>query len=72
MNWLGEMREDVTIGGVLMSFLWHNKMCWMTPIVTVLVLKGLLIGFGSAAVFDRSSTRCYRIGYKILSRGGVR
>ena len=49
MSLMGEMREKVAIGGELMSFLWHNKMWWMMPIVAVLVLMGLLIGFGSAS-----------------------
>jgi len=49
MSLLGEMREKVAIGGELMSFMWHNKMWWMTPIVAVLVLMGLLISFGSAS-----------------------
>ena len=49
MGLISEMGNKISIGGELMSFLWHNKMWWMTPFVGILVLLGLLIGFGSAS-----------------------
>lgn len=33
----------VGIAGELLSFLWHRKLWWMIPSITVLLLFGLLI-----------------------------
>ena len=35
--------------GELISYMWRRKMWWMMPIVIVLLLFGLLIGFGSSS-----------------------
>ena len=44
-----EMGDRFGIAGELIAFLWHQKMWWMIPMVAVLLLMGLLIGFGSAS-----------------------
>lgn len=49
MQLLREMGGRFKISGELFVFLWRRKMCWEMPIVTVMVLIGLLIGFGSAS-----------------------
>ena len=49
MQLLREMGERLSIGGVLLAFLWHRKMWWIIPLVMVLLFTGLLIGFGSAS-----------------------
>ena len=49
MGLISDMGSKIGIGWELMAFLWHNKMWWMTPFVAVLVLLGLVIGFGSAS-----------------------
>ena len=33
----------------LLSFLWQAKLWWMIPMVVVMALIGILIGFGSAS-----------------------
>ena len=49
MQLLREMGGRLGIAGELLSFLWHRKLWWLMPIVIVLLLIGLLIGFGSAS-----------------------
>jgi len=44
-----DMALRLGIAAELVSFLWHRKMWWMIPMVLVLLLIGLLIGFGSAS-----------------------
>ena len=46
---LREMGARLSIGAELLAFLWQRKMWWMIPLVMVLLLTGLLIGFGSAS-----------------------
>ena len=43
-------RDRVSIVGELLVFLWRRKLWWMIPMVTILVLFGLLLVFtqGSA------------------------
>ena len=43
------MGNRIGIAGELLSFLWHRKMWWLIPMVSVLLLMGLLVGFGSAS-----------------------
>jgi len=43
------MGARLSIGAELLAFLWQRKMWWMIPLVMVLLLTGLLIGFGSAS-----------------------
>ena len=49
MRLMREMGDKFGIVGELFSFLWQQKLWWMMPIIAVLVLIGLLIGFGSAS-----------------------
>ena len=49
MRLFNEMDDKFGIAVELMSFMWHRKMRWMIPIVMVLLLMGLLIGFGSSS-----------------------
>ena len=43
------MGNRLGIAMELIAFLWSHKMWWMIPAVGVLLLMGLLIGFGSAS-----------------------
>ena len=43
------MGARVGIAGELIEFLWVQKMWWMIPVVSILLLFGLLIGFGTAS-----------------------
>ena len=47
MQLLRDMGDKLGIAGELFSFLWHRKMWWAMPVVFILVVLGLLIGFGS-------------------------
>jgi len=49
MRLMRDMALRLGIAAELVSFLWHRKMWWMIPMVLVLLLIGLLIGFGSAS-----------------------
>ena len=49
MQILREFGYKLGIAGELLAFLWRTKLWWLTPIVVVLVLMGLLIGFASAS-----------------------
>ena len=49
MRLLREMGARLSIGAELLAFLWERKMWWMIPLVMVLLVMGLLIGFGSAS-----------------------
>ena len=49
MKLMREMAGRLGIAGELMGFLWRLKMWWLMPMVAVLLLMGLLIGFASAS-----------------------
>jgi hypothetical protein len=49
MQILREMGSRLSIGAELLAFLWQRKMWWLIPLVMVLLLTGLLIGFGSSS-----------------------
>ena len=49
MQLLRDMGGRFGIAGELIAFFWRQKMWWMIPAVGVLLLMGLLIGFGSAS-----------------------
>lgn len=49
MGLFREMGDKLVISRELLGFLWHQKMWWMIPMVSVLLLMGLLIVFGSAS-----------------------
>ncbi|HEY9527329.1 MAG TPA: DUF5989 family protein [Anaerolineales bacterium] len=43
------MSSNVGIVGQLLNFLWQRKLWWLIPMVTVLLLFGLLLIFASAS-----------------------
>ena len=49
MQALREMGYKVGIAKELLTFLWQRKLWWMIPMVVVMALIGILIGFGSAS-----------------------
>lgn len=49
MQLFRDMGARLGIAGELLGFIWHRKMWWAIPMVAVLLLMGLLIGFGSAS-----------------------
>ena len=49
MQLLRDMGGRLGIAAELLAFLWQRKLWWMFPVVFVLLLVGLLIGFGSAS-----------------------
>jgi len=48
MSALQEIRDRLGIARELLSFLWAQKLWWLAPLVIVLMLLGLIIGFGTA------------------------
>ncbi len=42
--------ERIGIAGELLGFLWRRKLWWMIPIVTVLLLFGILLIFAQSPV----------------------
>lgn len=49
MQLFKDMGYKLGIAGELLTFLWHQKMWWMIPMISILLLMGLLIAFGSAS-----------------------
>lgn len=43
------MSLNFGIAGQLLNFLWQRKLWWLIPMVTVLLLFGLLLIFASAS-----------------------
>jgi hypothetical protein len=43
------MSSNVGIVGQLMNFLWQRKLWWLIPMVTVLLIFGLLLVFAAAS-----------------------
>jgi hypothetical protein len=43
------MSSNVGIVGQLLNFLWQRKLWWLIPMVTVLLLFGLLLIFATAS-----------------------
>lgn len=48
MQLVRDIGQKLGIARELLAFLWHAKLWWMIPIVTVLLLFALLMVFGSA------------------------
>ncbi|MDP7579746.1 MAG: DUF5989 family protein [SAR202 cluster bacterium] len=49
MKILNEITGRIGIAGELIEFLWARKLWWLIPMVSMLLLLGLLIVFGSAS-----------------------
>ena len=43
------MVVNLGVSGEVISFLWQRKLWWMIPMVTVLLVFGLLLVFASAS-----------------------
>jgi hypothetical protein len=43
------MISNFTVAGELLVFLWRRKWWWLTPMVTILLVFGLLLIFASAS-----------------------
>lgn len=48
-NFFKEMISNTGIAGEILQFLWARKLWWMIPMVTVLLLFGLLLIFASSS-----------------------
>lgn len=48
-NFIKEMISNTGIVGEILQFLWARKLWWMIPMVTVLLLFGLLLVFASSS-----------------------
>lgn len=46
---LRSMSSNLGVVGELLSFLWARKMWWLIPMVTLLLVFGLLLIFASAS-----------------------
>lgn len=46
---LRSMSSNFGVVGELLGFLWSNKRWWLIPMVTVLLMFGLLVIFGTAS-----------------------
>lgn len=49
MSPLRSTRYRLSIAGELLGYLWRRKLWWMIPMVTVLVLFGLLLVFAQSS-----------------------
>jgi hypothetical protein len=43
------MKSNFGVAGELLAFLWQRKLWWLIPMVTLLLLFGLLLIFASAS-----------------------
>jgi len=48
-SFIRTMVANFGVFGEMLSFLWQQKLWWMIPMVTVLLLFGLLLIFASAS-----------------------
>jgi hypothetical protein len=48
-NFLRSMKSNFGVVGELLAFLWARKLWWLIPMVTVLLLFGLVMIFASAS-----------------------
>jgi len=49
MNWFRIFLANAGVVGQIFEYLWKNKLWWMIPMVTVLLVFGLLLVFTSAS-----------------------
>jgi len=43
------MASDLGVAGELLGFLWKRRLWWLIPMVTILLVMGLLVIFSSAS-----------------------
>jgi uncharacterized protein DUF5989 len=48
-RWLSGMAANAGVLGQLMSYLWKHGMWWMIPMVSVLVIFGILLVFATTS-----------------------
>ena len=48
-NFFRGMRSNIRTAGELLRFLWKRKLWWLTPMVVLLLMLGLLIIFASSS-----------------------
>ena len=48
-NFIRSMVTNLGVAGELLKLLWRRKLWWLIPMVTVLLLLGLLLVFASAS-----------------------
>ena len=49
MSWMTRAHDRLGIFGEFLVFLWERKLWWMIPMVTVLVVFGLLLVFAQSS-----------------------
>ena len=49
MKWLRQIKNRSSVIGELMGFLWQQRLWWMIPMVTALLLFGLLLLFAQSS-----------------------
>lgn len=49
LSFLWKNRQRFTIIGELLSFFWQNKLWWMIPMVSVILLFGILMIFAQSS-----------------------
>lgn len=49
MPFLRDMGSRLGVAAELLAYLWWRKMWWMIPLVSVLLVLGLLITFGTSS-----------------------
>jgi hypothetical protein len=49
MGFIHSMVTKLGVAGELLKFLWRRKLWWLIPMVTILLLLGLLLVFASAS-----------------------
>lgn len=48
-NFFRSMASNLGVAGELLGFLWQRKLWWLIPMITVLLIFGLLLIFASAS-----------------------
>ena len=48
-SFVRSMRSNLGVVGEMLSFFWERKLWWLIPMVSVLLLFGLLLIFASAS-----------------------
>jgi hypothetical protein len=48
-NFIRSMTANFSVVGELLGFLWQRKLWWLIPMVTVLLIFGLLLIFASVS-----------------------
>jgi hypothetical protein len=48
-NFFRSMASNLGVAGELLGFLWQRKLWWLIPMITVLLIFGLLMIFASAS-----------------------